>query len=50
MEGHSLNGIAATCDPSTLRAMLVAGASGNSVTLAPRILPHQLAVHSFSAR
>jgi predicted secreted Zn-dependent protease len=50
MEGHSLNGIVATCDPSTLRALLVAGASGYSGTLVPRTSPHQPADRPFSAR
>jgi len=50
MEGHSLNGIVAICDPSTLRALLVAGASGYSGTLVPRTSPHQPAVRPFSAR
>jgi hypothetical protein len=39
MEGRELNGIVATCDLPTLRALLVAGASGYSGTLVPRILP-----------
>jgi hypothetical protein len=39
MEGRSLNGIVATCDRSTLRALLVTGAPGYSGTLVPRILP-----------
>jgi hypothetical protein len=39
MEGRELDGIVATCDPATLRALLVAGASGYSGTLVPRILP-----------
>jgi hypothetical protein len=39
MEGRSLDGIVAACDRSTLRALLVAGASGYSGTLVPRILP-----------
>ena len=45
MEGHSLDGIVATCDGPTLRALLVAGAPGYSGTLVPRILP-QFAGHS----
>jgi len=45
MEGPSLNGIVATCDRSTLRALLVAGAAGYSGTLVPQILP-QFAGHS----
>jgi hypothetical protein len=39
MEGRSLNGIVATCDRSTLRALLVTGAPGYSGTLVPRIVP-----------
>jgi len=39
MEGRSLDGIVAACDRPTLRALLVAGASGYSGTLVPRILP-----------
>ncbi len=47
MEGHSLNGIVATCDRPTLHALLVAGASGYSGTL---VSPHQPVVRAFSAR
>ncbi len=47
MEGRSLNGIVATCDRPTLRALLVAGAAGYSGTL--RTLPHQPVVRAFSA-
>ena len=39
LEGGELNDIVATCDPSILRALLVAGASGYSGTLVHRILP-----------
>jgi len=39
LEGGELNGIVATCDSSTLRALLVAGAAGYSGTLVHRILP-----------
>ena len=49
MEGPELNGIVATCDGPTLRALLVAGASGYSGTLRP-ISPHQPTVRAFSAR
>ena len=37
MEGRSLDGIVATCDFPTLRALLVAGASGYSGTLVPML-------------
>ncbi len=47
MEGHSLNGIVATCDGPTLHALLLAGASGSSGTL---VSPHQPVVRAFSAR
>lgn len=47
MEGHSLNGIVATCDRPTLRELFVAGASGYSGTL---VSPHQPVVRAFSAR
>jgi hypothetical protein len=49
LEGPELNGIVATCDRPTLRALLVAGASGYSGTLRP-ISPHQPVVRAFSAR
>jgi hypothetical protein len=39
LEGGELNDIVATCDPSILRALLVAGAAGYSGTLVRRILP-----------
>jgi hypothetical protein len=39
LEGGELNSIVATCDSSTLRALLVAGAAGYSGTLVHRILP-----------
>jgi hypothetical protein len=39
LEGGELNDIVVTCDPSILRALLVAGASGYSGTLVHRILP-----------
>jgi hypothetical protein len=48
MEGRELSGIIATCDRPTLRALLVAGASGYSGTL--RTLPHQPVARAFSAR
>jgi hypothetical protein len=48
LEGSELTGIVATCDRSTLRALLVAGASGYSGTL--RTLPHQPVVRAFSTR
>jgi hypothetical protein len=50
MEGPSLNGIVATCDSATLRALLVAEAPGYSGTLMPMRLPHQPVVRAFSAR
>jgi predicted secreted Zn-dependent protease len=49
MEGPELDGIVATCDRQTLRALLVAGASGYSGTLRP-ISHHQPIVRAFSAR
>jgi hypothetical protein len=39
LEGGELKDIVATCDPSILRALLVAGAPGYSGTLVHRILP-----------
>jgi len=39
LEGGELDGIVATCDRSTLRELLVAGAAGYSGTLVHRILP-----------
>jgi hypothetical protein len=36
---RSINGIVATCDLPTVRALLVAGAAGYSRTLVRRILP-----------
>jgi hypothetical protein len=50
MEGRSLNGIVASCDRPTLRALLVAGASGYSGTLVQRKLPHEPGIRAFSAR
>jgi hypothetical protein len=48
MEGRELQGIIATCDRPTLRALLVGGASGYSGTL--RTPPRQPVVRAFSAR
>ena len=39
LEGRSLNGIVATCDRPTQRALLLRQSAGYSGTLAPRILP-----------
>jgi hypothetical protein len=47
LEGRELNGIVAACDGATLRALLVAGASGYSGTLKP-ISPNQPIVRAFS--
>ena len=48
MEGFELRSMVSTCDRPTLRALLVAGASGYSGTI--QILPHQPVVRAFSAR
>jgi hypothetical protein len=48
MEGLELRAMISSCDRPTLRALLVAGASGYSGTL--RTLPRQPVVRAFSAR
>jgi hypothetical protein len=47
LQGSELNEIVATCDAPTLRALLVAGASGYSGTLKP-ISPNQPTIRAFS--